>query len=161
MATLCSLCVVGSAGFCSGVPVNHRRVSSARQQRSLLSCVLLLFVVRKRWLAMGAFIALLTAVWKVPASGSLLVGVAAGVVMYGGFLFVLVRFGLLASAFSSLFFIWAFVLPAPPSFSAWFAGRWFLVIGVMAVLSAYGFVVSLGGRRIFRDPLLEERPRAA
>ena len=126
----------------------------------LFLIVLLLFLLRKRWLAMGAFIAILTVVTALQFD-SLLVGVLTGAMSWGIILFVIVRFGLLAIVFTFLISSWVQVLPAPPNASAWFAGRWVFLIGVILGLVVYGFVVSLGGRRIFRDTLLEERPRAA
>ena len=86
------------------------------------------------------------------------IGFLSKIINFGIILFVLVRFGLLATVFGFLIHSWIQLPPAPPDTSSWFAGRWVLLICVIVALVVYGFVVSLGGRRIFRDTLLDERP---
>jgi hypothetical protein len=123
----------------------------------LVLLVLLLFLLKKRWLAMGAFLAIFVAV-SAGLSESPLAAALSGAAVGGITLFVIVRFGLLALIFGWLFGYWANLLAAPPNASAWFAGRWVFLIAVTLCLVVYGFVISLGGRRIFHDSLLEERP---
>ena len=46
--------------------------------------------------------------------------------------------------------------PLTLDFSAWYAGQSILVLLVVAGLAVYGFYVSLAGRPIFADDVLQE-----
>ena len=70
--------------------------------------------------------------------------------------FVLYRFGFIASAF-----VWftAFVLIRAPltlDLSAWYAGRSFAVLGFFAALLIAAFFTSLGGKPLFGRDLLDD-----
>jgi len=74
---------------------------------------------------------------------------------FGGFLFLLIRFGMLPGLFWAVF-MWAgedVVLTADPS--AWYAGRSLTVVLVLAALAGYGFYISLAGRPLVGDRLLK------
>lgn len=71
-------------------------------------------------------------------------------------IFVLVRFGLLASA--TLLFTFTLLKIAPLTFDCleWYAGRSFAVLFTLAALLLRAFYTSLGGKPIFGHALLED-----
>jgi serine/threonine-protein kinase len=78
-------------------------------------------------------------------------GLVASVVLY-----VLLRWGLLASTVNGAVFGWLSGAPLTLDPTLWYAGRSFLVLAACAALAIYGFVVSLGGKPMFGRPLFEE-----
>jgi hypothetical protein len=70
------------------------------------------------------------------------------------FLFVILRFGLLALAFA-LFFQMLEVVPAGWGLAGWQSGPSWTAIIIGAAIGAYGFHTALAGRSLFRDELLD------
>jgi hypothetical protein len=65
------------------------------------------------------------------------------------------RFGLLASTVGAYVLQVADLIPWTTDISAWYAGRMWLMIALLAALLAYGVANALGGRSILKDPMLE------
>jgi serine/threonine-protein kinase len=76
----------------------------------------------------------------------------------GAFLYVwvLYRYGLLASVSAAFFLHLNIFYPVTSEFSAWYAGDFVLALALSLALAVYGFRVSLGGRSLFRGGLLED-----
>jgi hypothetical protein len=71
-------------------------------------------------------------------------------------IFVLTRFGLLASAAMLATFLIIARVPLSLDGSAWYAGRSFAVLGLFVVLLGTSAYLSLGGKPIFGKALLDD-----
>ena len=69
---------------------------------------------------------------------------------------VLYRYGLLASISATFFLHLNIFYPITSEFSAWYAGDFLPALVISLALAVYGFRVSLGGRSLFRGGLLED-----
>ncbi len=69
---------------------------------------------------------------------------------------VMLRFGLLSLAATAYIFQCLLVLPLTLDTSAWYFGRSFLGMFVIAAGVIYAFFIALGGKPLFGTPLLEE-----
>ncbi len=129
-------------------------------QDALFSAILILFLVlllrvilRRQWAAVGALLLLGIAINLLQSTNPKVDWVFL-VLGWGTFLFVLIRFGLLASVAMFLFGNLSITLPLLHDFPAWYAQPFVVELLAIAALAAYGFVVSLAGRPIFREPIL-------
>jgi serine/threonine-protein kinase len=128
---------------------------------SLLQGLLLLFflfllytILRKERLAA-------VALWSITAlalslTHDTLAGVPAALV--GAFLsvWVLYRYGLLATITALFFLHLNIFFPITSEFTAWYAGDFVLALIISLVLAGYGFYTSLAGQPVFRGKFLEE-----
>jgi hypothetical protein len=105
--------------------------------------LLILILVRRAWLAIGLFTALLVTMF-VLASDDPLISLPAGLLLVGLWVFAALRFGLLASAASFFTFFTVTALPLTSDPSAWYLGTSLLGVGIVAALAAYGLHTSLG-----------------
>ena len=116
--------------------------------------LLLLVLLRKRFLAMGALGLIVTAIFSLGTNHPIywLAFAALTALM----ILVLVRSGILSLAVAILF---ATLLSGPVTldFSTWYASSSVLLLTGLAVLAGYGFYTSLGGQAIFKDALLESK----
>ncbi|HWS90439.1 MAG TPA: serine/threonine-protein kinase [Pyrinomonadaceae bacterium] len=69
---------------------------------------------------------------------------------------VLYRYGLLASISATFFLHLNIFYPITSEFTAWYAGDFVLALAVTLALAVYAFRVSLGGRSLFGGGLLED-----
>ena len=113
---------------------------------------LLRAVFRKEWLAAAAFVLISAA----PSflDGGLIAG-AFGLVVRAAFIFVFLRFGLLAWVFAG-YFGHCLQFPLTTNSSAWYAGTSFFVLLVLAALAVYGFRIALAGRPMLSGMRLED-----
>ena len=113
---------------------------------------LLRAVLRKEWLAAAVFVL----IQAVPASlsGGLISG-AVVLVVNAAFIFVFLRFGLLAWVFAN-YFGHCLQFPLTTNSSAWYAGTSLLVLVVLAAIAIYGFRIALAGRPMFSGMRLED-----
>ena len=120
----------------------------------IVALLLLRFLLRRTWLAVGAFSFLWALVYQ-PQTGSatmdLLIPGTLGVVL----LLFLFRSGWLSMAVGLFVFdvLGAFPLTFDPT--AWYAGNTLFALVVVFGLAIYGFKVSLGDRPAFEDLLAE------
>ena len=70
--------------------------------------------------------------------------------------FVLVRFGLIASAMTWFTTFALIRAPLTLDLSAWYAGRSFAVLGFFTALLVAAFYTSLGGKPLFGKALLDD-----
>ncbi len=119
---------------------------------SIVSLLLLRAVLRKQWLAIGAFVL----VWTyLPASANPYVALVFSAISNIVFLIVFLRFGfltlLVASSVQGLLMLY----PLTFDFTRWYAPNTILVLIVVAGAAAYGFRVAVSGRTVFGDAGLE------
>jgi uncharacterized membrane protein len=76
--------------------------------------------------------------------------------MWGGWVLVLMRFGLLAVMTSGFFANVVMLFPITPQLSAWYS--WIGLMGLVLLLglTVYAFHTSLGGRPMLQSRLLED-----
>jgi hypothetical protein len=65
-------------------------------------------------------------------------------------LFIVTRFGLFAIIFTIAFSAWGTV-PHTTDPSSWYFGGSVATVVLSAAIAVYGFVVSLGGQKLFKD----------
>ena len=118
----------------------------------IVALVLLRFLLRRTWLAVGGYTILYTIVFY-PQTGYALMDLLLPLSWVAVFLFFLFRFGWLSVALG--FFLWDALNVYPLTFdpTAWYAGYTVLALVVAFGLAIYGFKVSLGGRPAFEDLL--------
>jgi hypothetical protein len=130
---------------------------SARPMMLMTFFLALLLIVRKPWLAWTFAFAFLLLVEVV----SLLVSppISAGETVYillleglwlAAVLLVMFRFGLLAAVLAEMFHTLLSMVPITTDLSAWYARDGLIAVLVVLGLAVYGFVISLGGRPLFR-----------
>ena len=120
----------------------------------LLLLLMFRVVLRRQWLANLAFLTLnaVLAVSGAPAmiSGSPVVDV----IVAGLSIVVVTRFGIFASVVGILFSQWGY-LPITMDPASWYFPWSVVTMLAFAAVAIYGFLISLGGQRLFRDPLGE------
>jgi hypothetical protein len=113
---------------------------------------LLRAVLRKEWLAAAVFV-LFFAVPSFLAGG--LISGAFGLVISAAFIFVFLRFGLLAWVFAN-YFGHCLQFPLTTDASAWYAGTSLFLLLVLAALAVYGFRIALAGVPVFSGARLDD-----
>ncbi len=108
-------------------------------------------VLRRDWLAAGAFVLLYMALnilasGVAPVSSALFAAVETGLLV-----FVMLRFGLLALMASSFVYVLCVVFPITSDFSVWYAGTSIFAMLAVALVAAFAFHASLAGRPLFGD----------
>jgi serine/threonine-protein kinase len=111
-------------------------------------------VLRRQWAAGALFILVLAASAALNTENTAL-GAIFGALSGAIFLFVMVRFGLVAMIAAFLFNELMF-FPITTDSSAWYAGLGFTALGLTAAIAFYAFFVSLGGRPVFGKVSLED-----
>ncbi len=124
---------------------------------AVVGLLLLRLIMRRNWLAVAAAFVLMTILVN-PAAGNLFVDLAVGAAGVGLWLLVLFRFGLLSVTVGTATASLLLGLPMIFDFSHWYAGRSLFAVGIVVGLAVYGFFVSLGGRSLFGDAILQDRP---
>ena len=113
---------------------------------------LLRAVLRKEWLAAAVFVLIQTVPFFLtggPISG------AFGLVVGAAYIFVFLRFGLLAWVFAN-YFSHFLQFPLTTDSSAWYAGTSLFLLLALAALAVYGFRIALAGRPMFSGMRLED-----
>ena len=113
---------------------------------------LLRAVLRKEWLAVGAF----ALIMAVPLSGVARenlgqggsIAAAFGLVLGAAMILVFLRFGLLALVFG-LYFGHFLEFPLTTDSSAWYAGTSLFLLLALAALAVYGFRIAVAGQPLF------------
>ena len=90
------------------------------------------------------------------ASDNLTTGLIAAAITSAIFIFVLVRFGLLASIFAQFFFLLGALYPLTSDFSVWYSGITVFALALGLSVAVYGFFTSLAGQPLFRESLLQD-----
>jgi serine/threonine-protein kinase len=113
-------------------------------------------IVRSQAIAVAVVFLVLAAAFLGNASDSVTLLIMYAALSAGVLLFVMMRFGLLALAVTGIVFGWLRLIPLTLDSSAWYAGRSFFLIGLLAALSIGAFFVVLAGKPLFGKALLEE-----
>jgi hypothetical protein len=126
--------------------------------RSALVFFLVLFLLRvllrRRWLAAVAFVAVFAAA-PLLASRHLLLEGPMQIALYTIAAMAVVRFGLVTLAAGILTANVLLSVPVTASLSSWYAGSSVFVYSSVLALAAWGFYTSLGGQRLLEADLLE------
>jgi serine/threonine-protein kinase len=117
----------------------------------LMAVLVLRVVLRRTWVAYLVFLGLPAVVF---AAGTPLQDTIVFVTLLVLSLIVLTRLGLLAMLVVVLFGDWPNI-PLTTDPSSWFFASSVVTMVVFAAVGVYGFVVSLGGQRLFKDQLLD------
>ncbi len=141
----------------------HLIGASAVSMLLALAFALLFFllraVLRKEWLAAGAFVLImavpLSGVAREQAGGGGLIAVAFGLVLAAAVILIFLRFGLLALVFGN-FFGHLLEFPLTTDSSAWYAGTSLFLLLVLAALAIYGFGIATAGRPLFSGARLDD-----
>ncbi len=143
-------------------------ISSVFYPMSLLFIVFLLRVIfRRNWIAVGVALLLLGGLGTLGHLNIYVVGetsalslstyIFAGLVaLWAPFLYVTIRFGILASIFYGFFWALHLVYPWTFDLSAWYARPTFFVVLMAAALAIFGFTTSRAGRPLVREELLSQ-----
>jgi serine/threonine-protein kinase len=115
--------------------------------------VVLTMVLRRRWLAVTAFFAILfvayrfasTELWMVPSF-------ALTAALYT---LVMARFGMLSLAVMQFVFLVINFAPLPDAF-AWYTARGLMPVVLLSALAGWAFFTSLGGQRAFAANVLDD-----
>jgi uncharacterized membrane protein len=71
------------------------------------------------------------------------------------FTILALRFGFLAAMTGGFVTQLVPLVPWTTDLSVWYADRMLIAIAILGVLLMYGFVIALGGKSLFKDPILE------
>jgi serine/threonine-protein kinase len=112
---------------------------------------LLKAVLRKEWLAAAVFLPLFA--WLLSEGGWIPFGF--GLVVSAAFIFVFLRFGLLALVFAN-YYTHFLQFPLTTDSSAWYAGTSLFLLLVLAAIAIYGFRIALAGRPAFSGTGLDD-----
>jgi hypothetical protein len=134
---------------------NHLTVAMFVGLGLLFLVLLLRILLRRDWAALAAAWLLFNLIHLAEVY-SLVPDLIYNALSWGLLLFVLARFGLLATVASILFSGLMSRHPITSDFSAWYAEGCFFAVGVSALLALFGLYTSLGGEPLFRTRLLDE-----
>jgi serine/threonine-protein kinase len=112
---------------------------------------LLRAVLRKEWLATGAFVLILA--W--PSGGGGWIEFAVGLIIATATIWVFLRFGLLALVVCN-FFNHFLTFPLTLDSSAWYAGTSLFLLLVLVALAVFGFRTATAGQPLFTGAGLED-----
>ena len=120
----------------------------------LFLVLLLRVLLRRQWIAISVAV-LFTAGTSMPSWENPLMGTAFLAIAFGVFLFVLLRIGLLAGFFWTVYMYLSGYVVLTLDSSAWYAGRSWFTLLLFAGIAGYGFWISLAGRPLVRSHVLE------
>jgi serine/threonine-protein kinase len=119
----------------------------------------LCLILRRQWLGFAAYIVVQVLPGVLSAEHTLFQ--APAYALWTAFvLFILWRFGFLVYVVGGFFFMSLYLLPLTTDLGAWYFTENLIPLLVLVGLSVYGFVISLGGRPLLRDVLLQGAPAA-
>lgn len=126
---------------------------------SSLAHLFLLFllrtVLRKQWAAAAAYILILAPLRVLQSSVPVEAGFFAAVVL-GLYVFVLMRFGLLAFMAGILVISLVESFPVTTQFSLWYSGYALVTLAFIVAIAFFGFYTSLGGHPLLGKAVLED-----
>jgi hypothetical protein len=108
-------------------------------------------VLRRDWLAAGAFVSVYMVLNVIGTPASPALGALFGVVETALLVFVMLRFGLVALIASSFVYELLLLFPITADFSVWYAGTSLFALLSVAAIAAFAFHSSLAGRPLFGD----------
>jgi serine/threonine-protein kinase len=121
----------------------------------MLMLLLLSILLRNERAAIASFWLLLVA-FQGLASDNLTAGLIGAAINSAISIFLLVRFGLLATIFAEFFFLLGVFYPLTSDLSAWYSGVTIFALAIGLALAIYGFYISLAGQPLFKEGLLQD-----
>lgn len=118
--------------------------------------LLLLAILRKKWLAIPALGLIFSIPYLEFASGDPWIVFLSPVLIATGMTVATARFGVLALYSYFFFHALSSANPITSDFSSWYAGSTFFVLAVLMGLAIHGFYTSLAGQRLFKSKLLQD-----
>ena len=118
----------------------------------LLVALVLRVLLRRQWLAYAVLFLASAGFSMATQPQAPLVNVAGGTIALAVALFLLTRFGILAFLVAIMFSYWQ-VIPLTMDPSSWFFPASVATMLLFAGIAIYGFVTSLGGQALFKDPV--------
>jgi hypothetical protein len=117
-----------------------------------LLILILRALLRNQWLAGAAYVLL----WSATALGSknLLVDLPLSAVLYAGFAYVMLRWGLLATAVGVFVVVVLGNAPFAIQSQAWYFDSEIFMLGIVVALAAWAFRTAIAGQRIWKQDLL-------
>jgi len=115
--------------------------------------ILFRLVLRNTWAAAAAVVALGIAV-SVAGSGTPVEAINTAV-KSSLLLWVMLRFGILPGTLIVLISVLVGTLPLTSDFSAWYASRGLIMVGLTLALAIWSFRHALGGRKVLKDDFLD------
>ena len=112
---------------------------------------LLRAALRRDWLAGAVVVVLLAA--GLDAPGLFARGASALVFAFG--IWILLRFGLLSVVTAVFVIVILVTFPITADFSAWYSGAALIALGTILALAGWSFRAALGGRRLWKEDILE------
>ena len=116
--------------------------------------LVLRFILRKNWLAYGAWVGLLVVMFN-PRTSSAALDLTTMLIVALAWLLILIRFGLLTQMVSVLIWIAVESVTITLEPSSWYASGMLLAFTIVAAVAGYAFWTSLGGKPLFADEALE------
>jgi serine/threonine-protein kinase len=120
----------------------------------LFLVLLLRVLLQRQWLAMSVAVLLVVGT-SIPSFANPWLGSVFLAIAFGVFLFVLLRFGLLAAFFWTAYMYLSSFVVLTLNASAWYAGRSWFTILLFAGIAGFGFWTSLAGRPLVTSPAFE------
>jgi hypothetical protein len=120
-------------------------------ERDPAGLLVLRVLLRRSWVAYLGFVGFPAVLF---AAGTSVPDTMVWVTLYALGLIVITRLGLLAMVVAVLFSDWPNI-PLTTDSSSWFFPSSVVTMVVFAAIGVYGFVVSLGGQRLLKDPLVD------
>ena len=120
----------------------------------LFLVLLLRVLLRRQWIAILAIIVFAVGT-SIPGTANPMISGMFMLVAFSLFLFVLIRFGLLAAAFWAIYMYIGSLVVLTLDSSAWYAGRSWFTLLFFAATAGYGFWISLAGRPLVKSHVLE------
>jgi hypothetical protein len=117
-----------------------------------LLILILRALLRNQWLAGAAFVILWSATNLTGSNPAL--NATVSVVMYTAFAYVMLRWGLLATAVGLFVTIVLQSIPYTTQSQAWYFDSQLFMLGVVAALALWAFRTATGGRRLLKEDLL-------
>jgi hypothetical protein len=115
--------------------------------------VILTIVLRRRWLAVAAFYAIMFFAFRAASAELWTIPIFA--VIAGVFTVVVARFGLLSTAAMQIAFAVIYFAPLPDAF-AWYTARGLTTVILLSACAIWAFFTSLGGQRAFAANVLDD-----
>ena len=146
--------LLGPGALASAVIIN---LANALLSSMMIMMMLLLFrvILRKQWLAVSTFFLLWTSILALGLDHSW-VSIWFLLIVHALMLVVLLRYGLLASIAMFTFHLMSWRLVSTLDLSAWYSRGSLVTLLLLTALAAYAFYISLAGRPLFKDAILDE-----
>jgi serine/threonine-protein kinase len=113
-------------------------------------------VVRKQWIAISFAFVLMSLVQGLQTQQTTVLGWVASAAVWAILIFVIVRFGILATLIAFVYANTLLVLPLTLDFAAWYADRMWFGLAVLAIVTGAGVYLALAGRPVFSAALLQD-----